>query len=175
MSEQVTQLWLERTSEARDAWNTILVSSGFNAARIYYLEDVQKKLSGTPVDVQSYFDEAIVCLKNDLVRSAIVVSWAGFFSLFCEKLYAGKSDDILAVRKKWIVGSSLELKEAAPEAQIIEVAKELGFIKNPKRRMLDGWLSQRNQCAHPTVYKPTQNVGIGFVDSMIEETLELLK
>lgn len=166
--------WIERANKAKDEANKILGAAGSTSSRVYFLEDVQAKLSGTPVDVQDYFTEAIVCLKNELNRSAIVVSWAGYFSIFCESLFSAKQAEIQTKRPKWLFTNSTELKEAAPEAQIIDAAKEVGFIKNAKLRMLDGWLSQRNQCAHPTVYSPSANVSIGFVDSMVDEVLVLI-
>jgi hypothetical protein len=40
---------------------------------------------------------------------------------------------------------------------------------------LQGQLSTRNQCAHPTLYKPSLNSAIGYVDEMIRQTIEYLK
>ena len=69
--------WVERAAKAKDEANKVLGGAGSSSSRVYFLEDVQAQLSGTPVDVQDYFTEAIDCLKNELNRSAIVVSWAG--------------------------------------------------------------------------------------------------
>lgn len=174
MSFDLFSDWTRRAEKARVAANKVLADEGNSRARVVFLEDVRDKLSGSPVDVQEYFEEAIICLKNDLIRSSIVVAWSGFFSIFCEKLLLESEEEIRQLRVKWKFSDTTTFKEGYPEAQIIEVAKDVSFISNPRRRMLDGWLSQRNQCAHPTIYRPSLNVGIGYLDTMVSETLDLL-
>lgn len=172
--QSLAEGWIQRARNAQREANKVLADSGHAKPRIFFLEEVRSKLNGAPIDIQMYFEESLICLKNDLNRPAIVVAWAGYFDVFCQALYDARGVDVRKVRTKWSFSDASELKEAAPEAQIIDVAKDVGFIRNPKRRMMDGWLSQRNQCAHPTVYRPTANTAIGFVDSMIEETLDYL-
>jgi len=174
MSGDIFSEWTRKAVNAQSAANKILADEGNSRARVAFLEDVGGKLSGSPIDVQEYFEEAILCLKNGLVRSSIVVAWSGFFSIFCEKLLSGNEMEIRKCREKWKFSDINTFKEGYPEAQIIEVAKEVSFISNPRRRMLDGWLSQRNQCAHPTIYRPSLNVGIGYLDTMVSETLVIL-
>jgi hypothetical protein len=168
------EIWRYRAERAQSEVDEVLSTLGGATARIKSLGLARARLIGAPVDVQEYFDEAIVCLQHQLTRSAIVVSWAGFFSVFCESIMSKSETDLRELRKNWDFKDSLDLKEKYPEAQIIDAAKEIGLVSNSKRRMLDGWLAQRNQCAHPTVYRPTINVGIGYVGSMIDETLHFL-
>lgn len=168
------EMWRHRAERAQSDVDEILSTLGGATARIKSLGVARARLTGAPVDVQEYFNEAIVCLQHQLTRSAIVVSWAGFFSVFCESVMSKSESDLRKLRKNWVFKDSLDLKEKYLESQIIDAAKEIGIVSNSKRRMLDGWLSQRNQCAHPTVYRPTINVGIGYVDSMIDETLQFL-
>lgn len=166
--------WVSRANNAQSAANKMLADLGYLQGRVAGLNDIVSKLDCAPADVQEYFLEAVLCLRNDLTRAAIVFSWAGHFSLFCERLYAEKENAIRVARPKWDFSNKEELMEN-PEAQIIEVAKhaDVKFIKKSKARMLDGWLSQRNLCAHPTVYKPDGNTAIGYVSSMVDEVLNL--
>ena len=78
--------WSKRAEQTQTAINKLLAELGAPTARVLLLGDVHAKLSGAPIDVQDYFREAIVCLQNELTRSAIVVSWSGFFPCFA-KLY----------------------------------------------------------------------------------------
>lgn len=166
--------WVSRVSSARSAAHRALATHESAASRIILLEDLTKSLSGTPVDVQDYFNEAISCLENELYRSGIVLAWAGHFHVFSEVCYQKHETDIRSVRSKWVFKDLAELKEAVAESHFLIVAKDVGFTTKAKLRILDGQLSVRNQCAHPTLYRPSMNAAIGYVDSMISQTLSYI-
>lgn len=84
-------------------------------------------------------------------------------------MYSVHESDIRIERNKWKFGSFEEFKERFSESSIIEVAKEVGFITNAERRVIDGQLSSRNRCAHPSLYNPTLNYAIGYVDEIIAQ------
>jgi hypothetical protein len=66
------------------------------------------------------------------------------------------------------------LKEQYPEAQIPDVGKDVKFTGKAQLKVLHGQLSQRNQCAHPTLYRPSMNAVIGYVDEMVRQTLSYI-
>jgi hypothetical protein len=166
--------WTRRANSARRAAHLALSRHEAAASRVVLLEDLAKSLSGAPVDVQDYFSEAVRCIEFELYRSSIVLAWAGFFYLFSEALYSRHEADIRAKRQSWKFTDLAELREEAAESHLLIVAKDVKFISNPIRRIYDGQLSTRNQCAHPTLYRPSLNEAIGFTDNMIRQTLELL-
>ena len=166
--------WTARASMARRAAHGALAKHESAASRIVLLEEVTKSLSGTPVDVQDYFSEAISCLESKLYRSGIVVAWAGHFHVFSEVCYQKHEDDIRAARSAWKFKNLAELKENVTESAFLIVAKDVKFTTKPQLRILDGQLSLRNQCAHPTLYRPSMNAAIGYVDDMIRQTLSYL-
>lgn len=145
-----------------------------SSSRVIELRQLAKKLQGLPVDVNSYFSEAVECLERGLLRSATVMAWAGYFSIFMDELYRKHESDIRAKRNKWRFADVGELKESQSESALLLAAKEVGFIKQQELRKYDGQLSTRNQCAHPTLYKPSPNEAIGFVDLMIRQTTRLV-
>jgi hypothetical protein len=166
--------WIARASKARAASHRALAKHESAASRIVLLEDLAKSLSGTPVDVQDYFSEAISCLESELYRSGIVLAWAGHFHLFSEVCYQKHEADIRAIRPRWAFKDLADLKELVAESQFLTVAKDVKFTTKAKLRILDGQLSLRNQCAHPTLYRPSMNAAIGYVDNMISQTLSYL-
>ena len=170
----VLEVWTSRASKARSAAHRALAKHESAASRVVLLEDLTKSLSGTPVDVQDYFSEAISCLENKLYRSGIVLAWAGHFHVFSEVCYQKHEDDIRHARPKWIFRDLTELKESVAESQFLIVAKDVRFTSKAQLRVLDGQLSVRNQCAHPTLYRPSMNAAIGYVDDMIRQTLSYL-
>lgn len=115
--------------------------------------------------------EAISCLEYGLKRSAIVVAWAGFFQLFAEKLFAQHEAAVRTARPKWGFHDLADLMEQVPESQILDVAKDVRFHTKSELRVRQGQLSRRNQCAHPTLYRPSSNEAIGYVDEMIQQSL----
>jgi hypothetical protein len=166
--------WTARTVKARRAAHRALGEHESAASRVILLEDLAKSLSGTPVDVQDYFREAICCLEGKLYRSAIVVAWAGFFHVFSDTLYTRHEAAIRTYRPKWSFKEMAELREAIGESHLLIVAKDVKFITKAQLRIYDGQLSERNQCAHPTLYRPSMNTAIGYVDTMIRQTISCL-
>lgn len=167
--------WHQRAVATKSAAHKILSAHELSPSRIIHLEGLLKRLSGTPVDVQDYFHEAITCLEQELYRASIVMSWAGHFNVFTESLVQKYEADIRSKRPKWKFRDAAELKESISEFQIIEIGKVVNFINRAQYRIFDGQLSLRNQCAHPTMFKPSMNSAIGYVDDMISQTLIYIK
>lgn len=165
------QEWARRILRARKDAHLVLASHESSKSRVILLEDLVKSMSGAPVDVQDYFREAIDCLENGLNRSSIIMAWAGHFSLFSEKLLLNHQNDIHCARPKWSFTDLADLKEQVPESQILDVARDVGFIGKALLKMKQGQLSVRNQCAHPTLFRPNMNTAIGYVDDMIQQTM----
>lgn len=166
--------WAARATTARKEAHRILAQHEQARSRVILLTDLPKELSGLPVDVQDYFREACTCLEQDCRRAATVLSWAGFFHVFVEALLARHEADLRSQRPKWSFKDATELKEKYPEAQILQAAQLVGFISKSKLRQYDGLLSRRNDCAHPTLYTPTLNSAVGFLDDMIQQTARLV-
>ncbi|MFB2659585.1 hypothetical protein [Shewanella mangrovisoli] len=167
--------WVSRVRNAQRAGHVILSVHESAASRIVLLEDLVKKLSGTPVDVQQYFKESVCCLENGLFKAGMVFSWAGHFHVFSEYLYAHHEHDIRESRQKWNFKDLTELKEQYSESQILDVGKEVKFVNRAQLRVLQGQLSQRNQCAHPTMYQPSLNASVGYVDEMVSQALSYMQ
>lgn len=166
--------WTTRALRARRAAHTALSIHEGSASRIVLLEDLTKSLRGSPVDVHDYFREAISCLEHGLFQSGIVLSWAGYYHVFSEHLYAKHEAELRTARPKWVFKDLAELKESIGESQVLIAAKDVRFIGRAQLRIADGQLSERNQCAHPTLYKPSMNGAIGYLDDMIRQTLVCL-
>ncbi len=163
--------WLVRTKAAQRAAHAVLATHEQSASRVILLEDLVKKLAVAPVDVQDYFSEAVTCLEQGLNRSGVVLAWAGHFHVFSETLFSKHETDIRSARPKWTFKDLADLKEQLAEAQLLDVGKDVKFIGKATLRVLQGQLSVRNQCAHPTLYRPSMNSAIGYVDEMVRQTL----
>jgi hypothetical protein len=167
--------WKRRVVAAKEEAHRILATHESSASsRVVILEDLLARLSILPVDVQDYFREATVCLENNLLRASVVLAWAGFFHVLAEKLYVDHEAALRLARPKWTFKSLEELKESNTESAILDVAKEVGLMGKANLREYQGQLSKRNQCAHPTLYRPSLNSALGYVDDMIRQTIRYI-
>jgi len=166
--------WEKRANSARKAAYQILSKHESSVSRVIELEEIIKKLSGLPVDIQDYFFEASKCISHNLLRAAVVLSWAGFFGVLCESLYRKGQAKIRHARPRWIFSNLEELKENYPESQILDTFKDSKLIRKSKLKVYQGQLATRNQCAHPTLYKPSLNSTLGYFDDMVRQTIEVI-
>ena len=166
------RIWTTRVAKAREEAHRLLAQHEHATSRVIILEQLINQLSGLPVGVRDYFREAASCLEYNVLRAAIVMAWAGHFHAFSEALYGKYEKSIRSIRPKWKFRNLTELKDQIAEAQILDVGKEVGFITKAQLRVLQGQLSTRNQCAHPTLYRPSLNSAIGYVDEMINQSIK---
>ena len=167
--------WNKKALIAKREAHKILATHESSVSRVILLEDLLKSLNDLPIDVQDYFKEAIVCLENYLLRSAIVLSWSGFFHVILEKNYNENENKIRRIRDKWHFNDINELKENYGEYQILETLRKANLITRSEFKVYQGQLSLRNKCAHPTLFKPSLNSSIGFVDDMIRQSMKYIK
>lgn len=164
--------WKRRARNASRASHEILARYGHAQSRVITIRDLLVKLDSVSIDIASYFKEAVGCLEQNFLRAAIVFAWAGFFRVFAEYVYANKEGDLRKIRHKWSFKDVQELLETQSESQIIDVAKELKVVSRGDTRIFQGRLAQRNKCAHPSLYQPSQNEAIGYVDQVISDALK---
>lgn len=158
-----------RRAQALAAARDILGDHEAAPSRVVQLTESLNKLSGLPVDVAEYYREALRALQVECYRAAMVFAWAGFSHALSSKLVQGYQRELTKFYPKWKFGSTEELFGSTGEFQILEAAKKCGLIKSQQMHIYKGWLSTRNQCAHPTLFKPSRNASLGYVDSVISE------
>lgn len=56
---------------------------------------------------------------------------------------------------------------------MIECAFKIGLLNKNTVKNLKGLLAKRNECAHPSVYKPGLNDTLGYIDELLKR-IELL-
>ena len=167
--------WQRRAVNARNEAHRLLAKhANATNSRVILLEDLLQQLNPLPIDVQDYFREAATCLQHELTRAAIVLSWSGFFHTVSSVLYQKHEALLRTQRPKWGFASIEELRETQSESAILEAAKAVSLINKNDLKQMQGQLSRRNQCAHPTLYRPSMNVALAFVDEMIEQTIKFL-
>ena len=97
------------------------------------------------------------------------MAWAGFIDFLENKMASDGLVKLKRARPVWTKYNSIdEIREnTATEYELIRVAKDIGLISKAEMKRLHGELSKRNECAHPSPYKPDLNESLGYVAGLI--------
>jgi len=60
------------------------------------------------------------------------------------------------------------------EAQLLDVARDVGLCTKNGAKALHGLLNKRNECAHPSAYSPGFNETLGYFDEVVQR-LEMMQ
>lgn len=137
-------------------------------SRVVILEETYAKLDELSVDQDELMRQALRCVEQGLYRAAHVMAWAAFID-FYERILA--SDNLNALRNArpaWSRTSTVEeLREYQSEHSLIDLAQPLGIASKNEMKALQGLLNKRNQCAHPSSFKPGLNDALGYISELL--------
>ncbi len=159
---------------AADAHAILQKHESSTKSRVITLGATQRKLSGLSVSQNELLQEALGCIEHGLLRAAHVSAWQAFMDFLEEKL---ESDGLVAVHAAWPGWTKYktmdDIRDDIGEFQIIDAAYAVKLIKKGEKKSLHGLLSTRNECAHPTTYRPTLNEALGYVSGLITRIAEI--
>lgn len=136
------------------------------------LERSYEKLSGLSLDQDELFRESLRAVESQLFRAAHVLAWAGFIDFLHNILWTKHAKAISDARPNWNLEGPDDFREFS-DFQVIEVGKVAEVYKNTMMRTLHGFLSQRNECAHPSAYFPALNSTLGYVSELLDRIKRL--
>lgn len=166
----------KRAEAFRDEANRILGKHEASKERVITVDLTLKKLSGLSIHQDELFQDALKCVERDINRAAIVMAWAGFIDFLQEKLASDGFVKVHSARPKWSKWKTIEeLRDNVNEYQQIETARSVGLLSKTAMKALHGLLSKRNECAHPSDYKPDMNESLGYISEMLNRIVQLQK
>jgi len=136
-------------------------------SRLVLLEDTYKKLTVLNLRQDDLLRQSLRCVENQLYRAAHVMAWAAFMDFLEEKLASDGLVKLRALRPSWKAASVEELRDTVVEFQLLEAARDLGLLGKTETKALQGLLSKRNECAHPSSYFPSMNETLGYVAEVL--------
>jgi len=136
-------------------------------SRLVVLEDTYRKLGALSLQQDELLRQALRCVEEQLYRAAHVMAWAGFMDFLEERLASDGLVKLRAIRTSWKAANVEELRENVVEFQLIDVARDLGLLNKTEAKALQGLLSKRNECAHPSGYFPGLNETLGYVSELL--------
>lgn len=136
-------------------------------SRTVLLDDTYKTLKGLSLRQDELLRQALRCIENKLFRAAHILAWTALIDLVEEKLACDNFRKLNSVRR-WNISSLDQLRENYPEFQIIEACKDTRLTTRSEMRLLHGFLSKRNLCAHPSNFFPDYNQTLGYIADMLD-------
>jgi hypothetical protein len=151
-----------------DAHSILQKRESATKSRVMTVDASRRKLNGLSIRQDELLQEALDCIEHGLFRAAHVSAWQAFMDFLEEKL---ESDGLVKARSHrpgWVKFKSMdEVREEISEFQVIEVAHLVSLISKGQKKSLHGMLSTRNECAHPSSYRPNASEAIGYVSGLI--------
>jgi hypothetical protein len=138
------------------------------------------------LDEKDIFQEAMVCLKHDAGRAAIIMVWNIAFYHLCKYILThelSKFNNRIPARypKKWkptdmpLIKKYDDFGDEMSEREVLEVTNSAGIINSTMFKVYKARLDDRNSAAHPSTAHVTQVQAEGFIDSLINNTISLLR
>jgi hypothetical protein len=124
--------------------------------------------------VKSYLEEAISCFEQNLLRSAVIMTWCVSYGLFRAWLYRNHLVTLNTAMGAWktpVMISKLDDFQELTEATVIDTARKIGAITKEQYKTLKQQLDQRNSYAHPTAKVITSSIAEASIETAIGEVL----
>lgn len=159
---------IERLREFETEAKRILTKHEASPTRIITIEDTYSKLGRLSLKQDALLRESLTEVQSGHYKAAYVLAWAAFMDFLDEKLGEDGFKKLRQVRPKWRVRTTEDLREVAPDVQVIEAGQLVGIYGKTVKKALKGLLNQRNECAHPSDYSPGLNETLGFLAQLLK-------
>lgn len=174
MITELLHVCKKRADAFEEEGHRILSRHESSKSRIISLDHTRKRLVGLSLQQDELFQQALACIEMEIYRAAHVMAWAAFIDFLEQKLASDGLVKVKSKRSSWVKYASIEeIRENETEYELIKVAHDVGLLSKGEMKTLHGLLSTRNQCAHPTNYRPGLNEGMGYVAQLLNQIEQL--
>jgi len=142
-------------------------------SRVVILDATYRKVDGLSIKQDQLLRQSLRCVENILFRAAHILAWIALVDHIQEKLASDSFKKIKSVRSKWKINTIEDLWKIS-EFELVETCKAVGLLSEGEKRVIHGYLTKRNWCAHPSTFMPDYNQTLGFIADIIQtiETIE---
>ncbi len=167
---------LDKTNKFEEEAHRIFSKHEGTKSGTVTLTQTQKRLTCLSLKQNELLQEAIKSIKNELYRGAYVLAWAAFIDFLEEKLASDGLVKVKQHRPNWSKFKTIEeLRENVPEFQLIDVAHDVNLLTKAETKTIQGLLSKRNECAHPSSYTPRFAESLGYLDEIFNRIEQIQK
>ncbi len=133
------------------------------------LEAISAKV--TDETVRSFIDEAILCLRADALRGAIVFLWSGVMRTLHDKALEKGTDIVTrAIQKQDPKARPIKKTDDfsyVKDRTFLASCVDIGILDKGQKDVLIDALNLRNKCGHPTKYRPESNKACSFIEDVV--------
>ncbi len=130
--------------------------------------------------------EALICLRHDAGRAAVIMVWNMAFYHLCQYILKHKLAEFnnqipTRYARKWdatdmpLIRKYEDFGDEMSEREVIEVCNSAGIITGDMHKVYVEKLGKRNSAAHPSTIHVTQVQAEGYIDDLIRNTVLLLR
>jgi hypothetical protein len=168
MIVEITRRFRQKAETFRNEAHEILSKTESARSRIILLDQTRSRLLVLSLQQDELFQQALACTERGIFRAAHEMAWAGFMDFLEQKLSSDGLVKVKSVKTGWSQYRTIEeIRENVPEFQLIEAARDVGLLSKSETKTLLGLLSKRNECAHPSGYKPSLNESLGYISELL--------
>lgn len=159
---------IRRVADFERAAHELLSAHEAAPSRVVSLSATRKQVTILNLRQSELLEEGLRAMEASLYRPSIVMAWAAFMDFLQEKLAADGLVTVHRKRPNWSKWATLDdLKENVTEYQMLEAARDVRLLLKAETKALQGLLSKRNECAHPSGYRPGLNEALGYVSELL--------
>jgi len=136
-------------------------------SRTVLLDDTYKELRQLSLQQDELLRQALRCVENKLYRASHILAWTALVDLIQNVLSSDGFRKLNAVKTHWKITSLEQLQDEINEFQLIEACKDVKLVSKTETRILQGFLSKRNLCAHPSDFFPDFNQTLGYMADIL--------
>ena len=115
-------------------------------------------------------------IENEIYGAAHVVAWIGFMDYLGDQLTDYGIKEVIAKKdnlSKLNIENIDDLREIVTDYAIIIMLREIKIFSKLEMTSIHGLLSKRNECAHPTNYRPGLSETLGYVNELLKRIKEI--
>lgn len=167
MTTEVGEIWRRVAAFEREA-HELLSAYEKAPSRVISLSETRKQLTILNLKQSELFTESLRAMEAALYRPAIIMAWAAFMDFLQERLASDGLVKLHVCRPKWAGWTSLDdLRENATEFSMLDAARDMKLLTKAEAKAFHGLLSKRNECAHPSGYRPELNEALGYISELL--------
>ena len=131
---------------------------------------------------KDFMREALICLRHDAARAAIIMVWNVAYYHLCNYILKHKLSEFNSTyptrfKKKWldahvqIIARYDDFSVDLKESEVIEICKSAQIISNDVFKILAEKLGKRNSAAHPSTVHVTQVQAEAYIDELVRNVV----
>ena len=136
-------------------------------AKLVAIDPFRARLKELSLEHDELLRDGLTAAEAGLFRSSHVLAWSGFAEFLYKPFTISK---VRTLRPKIITEDDLD---RAPDFDLIQVGKELGFYNETTKKTLHGLLKDRNLCAPGSRYNPDLNETLGYLSKVLHVISDL--